>query len=64
MGQDRRIYSLISGVRPSSYVAFQSKINIMQTKLIREIKFVGKATYETVRGIKFVQTFYLSGTDR
>ena len=39
-------------VRPSSYVAFQS--NIMQTKLIKEIKFVGKATYESVRGIKFV----------
>ena len=31
-------------VRPSSYVAFQS--NIMQMKLIKEIIFVGKATYE------------------
>ena len=36
----------------------------MQKKLILEIKFVGKTTYETVRGIKFVQTFYPSGADR
>ena len=27
----------------------------MLPKLIQEIKFVGKAMYETVRGIKFVQ---------
>ena len=47
-----------TNLRPSSYVAFQS--NIMQTKLIQEIKFVGEATYETVRAIKFVQTFYPS----
>ena len=32
----------------------------MQTKLIKIIKFVGKATYESVRGIIFVQTFYPS----
>ena len=35
----------------------------MQTKLIKEIKFVGKATYESVRGIKFVQTFKRVSSD-
>ena len=48
-------------LRPSSRVAFKS--NIMQAKLIQEIKFVGKATQETVCGIKFLQTFYPYGAD-
>ena len=36
---------------PSSCVTFQS--NIMQMKLIQKIKFVGKVTQESIRGIKF-----------
>ena len=43
---------------PSLCVVFQS--NMMQTKLIQDISFVGKETYETVRGIKFVQTDKMS----
>ena len=35
-----------------------SRNYIMQTKLIQEIKFVGKAMYESIRGIKFTQMFY------
>ena len=43
---------------PSLYVSFQS--NIMQMKLIQEIKFVGKATYEIVREIQFVQRRFIN----
>ena len=38
---------------PCLYVVFQS--NLRQMKLIQEMKFVGKATYQTVHGIQFVQ---------
>ena len=50
------------GLVHSTYVAFQ--LNIMQTKLIiKEIKFVSKATYESGHGIKIIQMFYPSAPD-